>query len=171
MPKPRLVILSDLFGGENPEWLDYYRVLLEPKFDIQYYDILQLANISSGLDETNIHNHFLNGGIEKAINSLLINEKEKITVLGFSIGGTIAWKASLKGLNVLQLIAVSSTRLRFETEVPNCQIKLYFGETDLNKPNPQWFSDLKIAGEILKNENHNLYLEQKNAFMISNNFK
>jgi pimeloyl-ACP methyl ester carboxylesterase len=171
MRKPRLLILSDLFGGENPEWMQYYKDILKSNFDIQYYDVLQLAGISSDCDETNIHNQFLNGGIDKATENLLELETDEVIVLGFSIGGTIAWKASLKGLNVSLLIAVSSTRLRFENEVPNCKIKLYFGERDLNKPDSKWFSDLKISSEILDNQNHQFYLQQNKAFVICNNLK
>jgi hypothetical protein len=171
MPKPRLVILSDLFGGKNPEWIKHYTEILESDFNIQYYDILQLAGISPDNDEANIHSQFINGGIDNVIKALLTYEKKEITILGFSIGGTIAWKASLKGLNVSQLIAVSSTRLRFETKTPNSKIKLYFGEKDLKKPDPKWFSDLKIAGEIFKNESHQLYLQQKNAFVICKNLR
>ena len=88
--------------------------------------------------------------------------------MGFSIGGTIAWKASLKGLNVYQLITVSSTRLRFETEIPNCQIKLYFGGKDLNMPDLEWFMDLKISNQFFENEDHQLYLKGNNALVICN---
>lgn len=169
MAKPKLLILSDLFGGKNPEWIKRYTDLLESKFDIQYYDVLELANITvSDLTEIDIHNQFLNGGIDKAVENLLNQEKEKVTVLGFSIGGTIAWKASLKGLNISQLFVVSSTRLRFETEIPNCKIKLYFGKKDLNMPNSKWFSDLKISNQIFENQDHELYLEKKNTLLICN---
>lgn len=169
MAKPKLLILSDLFGGGNPEWIKRYTDLLESKFDIQYYDVLELANIThSDLTEMDIHNQFLNGGIDKAVENLLKLEKETVTVLGFSIGGTIAWKTSLKGLNISQLFAVSSTRLRFENQIPNCRIKLYFGEKDLNMPNSKWFSDLKISNQIFENQDHQLYLEKKNAFLICN---
>jgi pimeloyl-ACP methyl ester carboxylesterase len=167
--KPRLLILSDLFGGKNPEWIKTYFDLLEPKFDIQYYDVLELGGIDkSNFAESNLHNQFLNGGIDKAVDTLLQLEKGKVTVLGFSIGGTIAWKASLKGMNAISLFAVSSTRLRYETESPNCELKLYFGEKDSNKPNSQWFLDLKISNEILQNQNHQLYLEKNNASLICN---
>lgn len=169
MVKPRLLILSDLFGGKSQEWIKYYTKILESKFDIQYYDILRLGDIDIyDYSEKNLHDQFLNGGIDKAVKNLLNQEKEKVTVLGFSIGGTIAWKASLKGLNISQLFAVSSTRLRFENQVPNCRIKLYFGEKDSNKPNSKWFSDLKISNQIFENQGHQLYLEKKNAFLICN---
>lgn len=171
MVKPRLLILSDLFGGENPDWIQYYTDQLKSKFDIQYYDVRELANISlECIAESDLHNQFLNGGIEKAVENLLKIEKEETLVLSFSIGGFIAWKAALKGLKVSHLIAVSSTRLRFETKVPNCKIKLYFGDKDLNAPSLNWFSDLKIPNQFFKNETHQFYLQKKNAFLISDDF-
>ena len=66
MEKQRLLLRSDLFGG-NPEWIQNYIKILESKFDVQYYDVLQLAHIDSLIIEKEIHNQFLNGGIEKAI--------------------------------------------------------------------------------------------------------
>lgn len=169
MSKPRLLLLSDLFGG-NPEWIQYYIKILESKYDIRYYNVLKLAHIDSSNNEKEIHNQFVNGGIEKAVNSLLNFEKEEVIILGFSIGGTIAWKASLKGLKTKQLIAVSSTRLRFETEVPDCEIRLYFGDRDLNVPNHSWFWDLKISNQIIENQDHLLYQEKENVFLICSNF-
>lgn len=169
MKKPRLLLLSDLFGG-NPEWIQNYIEILEPKFDVQYYDVLKLAQIDSSSDEKKIHNQFLNGGIEKAVSNLLDFEKGKVVLLGFSIGGTIAWKASLRGLHITQFVAVSSTRLRFETKIPNCKVKLYYGDKDSNKPNLQWFLDLKISNQIIENQDHLLYREKENAFLICTNF-
>jgi len=59
MAKPKLLILPDLFGGKNPEWINYYTNALRSKFEIQYYDVLELANIdASNLTETDIHNQF-----------------------------------------------------------------------------------------------------------------
>lgn len=144
---------------------------MEPKFEIQYYDVLELANIAVfDFTEINVHQQFINGGVDRAVENLLRLEKGEIFVLGFSIGGTIAWKASLKGLKVSHLIAVSSTRLRYETESLNCEIKLFFGENDPNKPNSEWFSDLKIPYQILKNQNHQLYLEKTQLSLICAEF-
>lgn len=169
MEKPRLLLLSDLFGG-NPEWIQNYIETLEPKFDVRYYDVLKLAEIDSLKDEKEIHNQFLNGGIEKAVTNLLNSEKGNVAILGFSIGGTIAWRASLRGLKTTELIAVSSTRLRFETKSPNCKTKLYFGDQDLNAPKEQWFLMMKISNQIFENEDHKLYAKKKNIFLICNDF-
>jgi hypothetical protein len=169
--KPRLLILSDVFGGKNPEWVKLYIDLLELKFDIQYYDVLELANITVlDFTEMDIHNQFLNGGIDKAVHNLLELEKDEVAVLGFSIGGTIAWKASLKGLKSSYLIAVSSTRLRYETHLPDCKIKLYFGDKDLNLPDLKWFSDMKVSRHFFENQAHQLYLDQNNVAVICNEF-
>jgi pimeloyl-ACP methyl ester carboxylesterase len=167
MVKPRLLLLSDLFGGESPEWIKSYSKTLASKFDVHYYDVLKLGGINaSDCDESGIHSQFLKGGIDRAVQTLLDFEKEEVTILGFSIGGTIGWKASLLGLKVKQLVAVSSTRLRFETEIPNCKIKLYFGENDRNKPNAEWFSDLNVSNYVFENQEHQLYLIEKNTVVI-----
>lgn len=165
--KPKLIILSDLWGKEKSEWVSVYVELLKDKFEIQYYDCFELGAIDkTDYTEENLHSQFVNGGIEKAVEHLLKSEKNSIDILAFSIGGTIAWKAAIKGLNVGCLFAVSSTRLRYETQVPDCKIKLYFGEKDTNKPDASWFKKHQIDFEILENKNHQLYLEKDFIHLI-----
>jgi hypothetical protein len=160
--KPRLIILSDLWGKEKSEWVSNYVELLKEKFEIQYYDCCELGAIDkTNYIEENLHSQFVNGGIEKAVENLLKTEKNQIDVLAFSIGGTIAWKATLKGLNVRKLFAVSSTRLRYENEIPNGIIKLYYGENDSNKPSDDWFGKYSIDFEIVKNKEHDFYTEKE----------
>jgi pimeloyl-ACP methyl ester carboxylesterase len=167
--KPKLIILSDLWGKEKSDWISGYVELLNDKFDIEFYDCCELGNIDkTNYNEENLHSQFVNGGIEKAIENLLKIEKYQIDVLAFSIGGTIAWKAALKGLNVRKLFAVSSTRLRYENEIPNCGIKLYFGEDDSNKPNEDWLKKRSVDFEILKNKDHNFYVEKDFIVSICN---
>jgi pimeloyl-ACP methyl ester carboxylesterase len=159
--KPRLIILSDLWGKEKSDWVSAYVELLKDKFEIQYYDCCELGGIDkTNYNEENLHSQFVNGGIEKAVENLLKTEKNQIDVLAFSIGGTIAWKAALKGLNVRSFFAVSSTRLRYEDEIPNGVIKLYYGENDNNKPSENWFEKLSIDFEIIKNKEHSFYIEK-----------
>jgi len=159
--KPKLIILSDLWGLKNGDWMKEYVTILETIFEIVVYDCCELGEIdTANYSEAKLHEQFVNGGIEKAVANLLPLEKEKINILAFSVGGTIAWKAGLKGLNVESLFAVSSTRLRYENEIPNGVIKLYFGENDGNKPTDDWFKKLSIDFEILKNKDHHFYTEK-----------
>ena len=98
--KERLILLSDLWGEEKCEWMTYYTSVLEQHFVLQYYDCCELGDIDkSDYSEKNLHHQFINGGMEKAVENLLQKEKESVIVLGFSIGGTIAWKAAISGLN------------------------------------------------------------------------
>lgn len=167
--KPRLVILSDLWGKEKSDWVSFYIELLQDKFEIQCYDCCELGKIdTSDYAEENLHNQFINGGIEKAVENLLKAEKNQIDILAFSIGGTIAWKAGLKGLNVRSLLAVSSTRLRYENETPTGRIKLCYGENDCNKPNYDWFQKHSISFEVIKKKEHNFYTDKNSAIVICN---
>jgi hypothetical protein len=165
--KPRLIILSDLWGKEKSDWVSAYVEQLRNKFEIQYYDCCELGAIDkTNYTEENLHSQFVNGGIEKAVEHLLKVEKNEIDILAFSIGGTIAWKGAMKGLNVRSLFAVSSTRLRYENEIPNGAIKLYYGENDSNTPSENWFEKHSIDFEIIKNKEHNFYIEKDFAASI-----
>ena len=44
--KPRLIILSDLWGAKDNEWVSLYTDLLND-FDIQYYDCRELGNVDT----------------------------------------------------------------------------------------------------------------------------
>lgn len=167
--KPRLIVLSDLWGKEKSFWVSDYIQLLNDKFEIQHYDCCELGEIDkTNYTEENLHNQFINGGIEKAVTNLLKTEKNQIDILAFSIGGTIAWKAALMGLNVRSLFAVSSTRLRYEDEIPNGAIKLYYGENDSNKPSNDWFEKHSIDFEIIKNKEHDFYTKNDSSTLICN---
>ena len=90
----KLLILSDLWGNADAQWLSHYKELLSPFFDIVYYDSAELASIDTDmLTEEYLHQQYINGGIDRAVESLINREKEEVSVLGFSIGGTIVWKA------------------------------------------------------------------------------
>mgnify|MGYP006385734565 FL=1 len=167
--KPRLIILSDLWGKEKSAWVSDYIELLNNKFEIQYYDCCELGEIDkTNYTEENLHSQFINGGIEKAVENLLKTEKNQIDILAFSIGGTIAWKAALMGLNVRSLFVVSSTRLRYEDEIPNGTIKLYYGENDSNKPSNDWFEKHSIDFEIIKNKEHDFFTKNDSSTLICN---
>jgi hypothetical protein len=170
--KIKLLILSDLWGFDNSPWIKNYKALLNPDFQLIFYDSCELAGIDkTDLTEKELHSQFKNGGINNAVNKLLQLENEEVNVLAFSIGGTIAWKAALKGLNINKLYAVSSTRLRYEIKRPDCDIQLIFGEKDQFLPEHIWFKKLNLEPEIIKNENHEIYKKEYIVQSLCNGIK
>ncbi|WP_417431543.1 alpha/beta hydrolase [Halpernia sp.] len=163
----KLIILSDLWGSKKSDWIANYTTILKSNFEIKYYDCCELGEINlTDYSEENIHQQFINGGIDKAVQNLLKEEKGNSSVLGFSIGGFIAWKTACEGLEIKELIAVSSTRLRYENQKPNCSINLIYGENDYYKPNNSWFNQLNLQPKIYKKEEHNFYMKKEKALEI-----
>ena len=165
--KPKLLLISDLWGVEKSDWITYYTSILENYFELEYYDSCDLGTIDKGdYSEENLHHQFVNGGIEKAVEQLIKKEKVLVSVLGFSVGGLIAWKAGLSGLKIQNLYAVSSTRLRYETEKPIGIIELFYGENDNYKPDSNWFEKLELKEHVIQKEEHELYKNKKIAESI-----
>jgi hypothetical protein len=166
--KPRLIILSDMWGREQSWWMDYYLVHLRTVFEIIYYDCCELGEIDiTACSENQLHHQFINGGMQRAVSNLLQKEKGRVVVLAFSMGGVIAWKACLAGLDAESLFAVSATRLRYETEKPTTVIELFYGENDRYKPDNNWFLELNIERRVLAEMDHVLYQETDFATMLS----
>lgn len=165
--KQKLIILSDLWGKEKSKWIAYYTEILGKHFDITYYDCCELGGIDkSEYSEESLHRQFVSGGIDMAVTTLLEKESNAANVLAFSIGGTIAWKASLLGLKTKSLIAVSATRLRYETEKPLTTIDLLYGTEDPYKPDSDWFQNMGIEENFIENEGHGLYQKKEVAELI-----
>lgn len=96
--KRKLIILSDLWGSKNSNWVNYYSEILKEHFEIQFYDCCELGGIDNkGSNQGLIHQQFIQFEIDKAVTKLIKTEQDSLSVLAFSIGGTIAWKATLKG--------------------------------------------------------------------------
>ncbi|MCE7992504.1 MAG: alpha/beta hydrolase [Roseivirga sp.] len=166
--KSKLLILSDLWGKEKSDWLEHYTEPLNESFELQYYDCCELGSVNkTDYRQEALHQQFVNGGIEKALNKLTELEKEPVHVLAFSIGGTIAWQFALKTGSVKSLYAISSTRLRYETAKPEAETKLYFGENDPFKPSDIWFDELGIALELISHKGHMVYTESEFAKSLS----
>ncbi len=167
--KERLIIISDLWGTKKSEWIINYTKILKTKFDIEFYDSCKLGQIDkSDYNQDSLHNQFITGGIEIAVDKLNVLEKHPITILAFSIGGTIAWKFGIKHKKIKTLICVSSTRLRKESERPNGRLALYFGEKDEFKPTTEWLDTMTLEYKIISNKGHLLYREPKFAKLVSN---
>lgn len=167
--KPKLVLLSDLWGLKNAAWVNEYVFRLEDKFEITQYDCCTLGSINLDLyKETILHQQFVHGGIDAAVQKLLLLEKEPVNILAFSIGGSIAWKAGLLGLKIRNFYAISSTRLRYEEEKIEANIQLFFGENDPYKPSLDWYPKLSLDAQIIANKNHTLYKEKAMIQLVCN---
>lgn len=158
----KLVILSDMWGTKRGLWITSYFGYLQQYYDISFYDCQQLGNIDVTVcTEENVHNAFANGGIDTAVAHLLKKESGPAHYLAFSTGGTIAWKAALKGLPIKSLTALSSTKIRLEDTRPNCEMDLIFGECDKHKPGLKWAKTVGVNLNIIPNFGHQLYSDEK----------
>lgn len=162
--KYKLVILSDLWGAEKSEWTKHYINALEKHYNVVYYDCCKLGGIDTTAGtEANLHEQFVNGGINTAVAQLLEKEKEAIDVLAFSVGGSIAWKATLQGLKVRKLYAVSATRLRYEEQRPDCSLHLFYGQKDIYRPKQAWLNFMKPDYNKMFTLGHELYKDNSCA--------
>ncbi|MEB8330074.1 hypothetical protein OO009_11980 [Flavobacteriaceae bacterium KMM 6897] len=158
----RLVVLSDMWGAKKGLWITSYLGYLQQHFNIEFYDCQQLANIDLDIDTNkNVHQAFVNGGIDTAVKHLLKKETEASHYLAFSTGGTIAWKAGLAGLKMKSLYNVSATRIRNESEKPACKTTLIYGGKDEFRPSDEWAKNLELDLEIIPNFGHDLYSDEK----------
>lgn len=158
----KLVIVSDMWGAKKGLWITSYLGYLQQYFDITFYDSQQLANIDLVIQsEENVHNAFVNGGIDTAVSHLLKKEKESCYYLAFSTGGTIVWEAAKRGLPVKSLYNVSATRIRLKNDRPHVPFHLLYGEKDEFIPSEDWANRLGVDMEIIPNYGHTLYTDEK----------
>ncbi|WP_298473506.1 hypothetical protein [uncultured Maribacter sp.] len=158
----RLVIISDMWGAKKGLWITSYLGYLQQYFDIVFYDSQQLANLDLKVNsEENIHNAFVEGGIDTAVTHLAKKEKVASHYLAFSVGGTIAWKAANLGMPMKSLYTVSATRIRMEDKKPEVPTRLIFGKNDAYKPSSKWEKKLGVEVESVENFGHTMYTDEK----------
>ncbi|MEP3210969.1 MAG: hypothetical protein ABJN95_17420 [Maribacter sp.] len=158
----KLVILSDMWGAKKGLWITSYLGYLQQYFDITYYDIQQLSNLDVTVHTTeNVHRAFVEGGIDTAVAHLLKKESEPAHYLGFSMGGTIAWKSGLLGLPMKSLYTVSSTRIRAEETKPDCKTIALFGDQDVYRPKLDWHQKVGVKSELIEGFGHTMYGDEK----------
>ncbi|RDY58794.1 hypothetical protein [Flagellimonas nanhaiensis] len=158
----KLVVISDMWGAKKGLWITSYFGYLQQYYDISFHDCQQLGNIDVPIStEENIHKAFVEGGIDSAVSQLLRKEKEAAHYLAFSTGGTVAWKAALKGLPMKSLTAISATRIRLEEQSPDTSLNLIYGECDEFKPSLEWAKATDVNLNVIPNFGHHLYSDEK----------
>ncbi|BDD10814.1 hypothetical protein FUAX_32460 [Fulvitalea axinellae] len=166
--KPRLIILSDLWGRERSGWLDFYAPVLDQKFRCEYFDCCELGDVrKDDYTQEALHRQFVDGGIERAAKKLSETVTEKVYVLAFSVGGAVAWRSVFLGLDCAGLFAVSSTRLRYEKELFPVKTSLYFGSEDPYCPDEDWAERTGTSLRVISGGGHALYMEEKFASKIA----
>lgn len=165
--KKEIIIISDIWGAGNSTWLNNFQHELLGKYKIKFYDACRLGQIDiNNYEEENLHQQFLDFGIENAVNNLIRIEKEPKIYITSSIGGVFVWQAALRGLPVDQLIAISPTRLRKETESPNIDFQLFFGKEDMNKPDLIWLEAFAKGKYSLVDGDHHIYGDKETVISI-----
>jgi len=160
--KKEVIIISDMWGAGRSNWLNNFQHGLLGDYKIKFYDACKLGQIDiNPYEEENLHQQFLDFGIENAIKNLIRIEKEARTYITCSIGGVMAWKAALAGLPIERLIAISPTRLRLETETPNCNFQLFYGRDDESKPDLTWLEAYAKGRYRLLDGDHQLYKDKE----------
>lgn len=156
MNKPRLIILSDIFGSS--EEMKEYEKSLSPYFEIMTHDSRELAGVNE-LPQSEVHSGFVNGGIESAVTELGKLNFQPDVVIGFSVGGTIAWKYALEN-SISALYLISATRLRNEIAKPKSAIHLFFGALEEHGPVSDWFRKMMLAPVVVKSLGHECYKDK-----------
>lgn len=156
--KEKLIILSDLWGLKKAGYLLKLVDILKPHYDVQVFDSTKLAGIDQRVyTKESLHRQFVQGGIDRASIRLKEFLMEPTSIIAFSVGGVIAWKAALNVSTVNHLVCISSTRLRLEDSRPNCSVDLIFGENDVHRPHASWFNRLGLNPKEIANAEHDFY--------------
>lgn len=164
----RLILLSDLWEKTKSDWIYQYIDVLQPHFEVAVYYSTELAEITATeLSKEKLHQRFITGGIEKAIQNLLRYEKDIYAIVGFSMGGFIAWESCCAGLKANFLFTISATRIRFEKQQPATNINLYFGEKDPFIPTNTWVREMELPLILLPGQTHDMYKEADVVSIIS----
>ena len=158
----RLVILSDMWGSRKGLWITSYLGYLQQYFNIVYYDSQELAGLERVVKtREDLCRALVEGGYDTAVTQLLAKEKTPSHYLTFCAGGTVAWRAALKGLPMKSLYAISPLWLEREEERPDCPVKLLFGELHKERPTREWAEQLEVPMKVEPLFGRELYSDEK----------
>lgn len=170
MPSNKVLILSDMHGipsGNNYYINETISLCKKMGYESIVCSSIELADINSATLEP-IHTAFVRGGIEKAANKLCDLSDTFSAVIGFSVGGTILYKALQKKPQLTDtLICVSATRLRFEKERAPCRTIAIYGDRDEHIPAQGWEKIIQCELHLIADATHDFYKTQKLQYALS----
>ena len=114
-----------------------------------------------------LHRHlFCEGGAEVAAARLSTEVDIPGFGLGFSAGGTILWRAAARGVPLLGVFCISSTRLRDEGPMttPN---QVFFGGRDPLQPPSDWLDRVPERSIVHPGATHDYYSDPGSKEMIA----
>ncbi|MEL7220032.1 MAG: hypothetical protein AAGJ93_01865 [Bacteroidota bacterium] len=156
--KPECIVLSDLWGKRKAFPLNSHKQLLEAHFRVHYFDSTLLAEIPPIITtQDELHQAFVQGGLTKAVENLSKQKINASCIIGYSVGGVIAWHYVIQQPKVTSLLAISATRLRYENIKPACSIQLFYGEQDPYQPTQEWYEQLGLNRQIIPLYGHDIY--------------
>lgn len=158
--KPRIAIISDLWGFNNDPYVNIYIEKLYNHFDVDLIDAQILGDIRASQQEQEIHSQFVESGIQLATDRLAKANIHFDLLIGLSVGGTIGWKAIANGANIDSLITISATRIRKEDKPLTQPVEIYFGELEEHGPSEEWFNSMGLIPNIIQNKGHHIYKDE-----------
>jgi len=167
-----ILLLSDIHTI-NPE-LDAFMVdareILRSLGKVNMLSSRLLAEIPDEFNTDEAHKAFVKGGIDLAADNLTKENIQYDVVIGFSVGGTILWKAiENHHLSASQLVCISSTRLRYETRNLPIKTMLFYGSEDKYAPNKQVMKKLADQFYIFPDVSHDFY--KQDSLILAQLFK
>ncbi|AKP74354.1 hypothetical protein Psal006b_01085 [Piscirickettsia salmonis] len=161
--KKNAIIASDMYGAFNPNHqninyiIETEKLLVKRGYDVTIFSVPDIAGITTFTKES-MHSQYISTGVEKAARTLAENYLSYDLAIGFSVGGTVFWKAS-EYFNKFtkELICVSSTRLRYEKKSIAAKTHLIYGGNDLYKPDIMCMQTLADSYQILDGLEHEFY--------------
>ncbi|OAJ34142.1 hypothetical protein [Piscirickettsia salmonis] len=157
------IIASDMYGifDLNQKKLNYIvdteKLLIKCGYNVTVCSVPNIAGITNFTKES-MHSQYISTGIERAAHTLAESCLSYDLAIGFSVGGTVFWKAS-KYFDKFtkELICVSSTRLRYEKEPIIAKTHLIYGGNDIYKPDIMCMKALANSYQILDKLEHEFY--------------
>lgn len=167
--KPNCIVLSDLWGKRKAFPIKSHQQVLESHFRVHYYDSTALAEIPTHINtQDELHQAFIQGGLTKAVENLAQQKIDASYIIGYSVGGVIAWRYALQQTNVISLLAISATRLRYEKRKPACNIHLFYGTQDNYQPAPEWYQLLALSPNTITGHGHDIYRADSLTYRLLN---
>lgn len=147
----RLILVSDIHGlPESADWLG-------EGVDTEIVRLSAAAGAEPLSGEALHHHLFAEGGMETAVEHLLMFGGADAVGLGFSAGGTALWRAVAQGMRLKALVCVSSTRLRMETTRLPVPAHTFWGGADPHKPDEAWLRAMPTTSTVYEELEHGFY--------------